>query len=69
MNKEEALAYIDAERSRLNFNIDFYNFCDNEGNKQIALEKIRESQEKIAHYKSLLNVSDDESIDFWEPEN
>lgn len=67
MDKEESLRFIDAERISLKFNIEFYEFTDHEGNKTYTLEKIKDSQERIAHYKNLFGIDDEQEEDTWEP--
>ena len=66
MTEEEARRYIAVERSRIRSSKEFYDFCDGEENKKMAIENIKDSQRKIEYYKYLANIDDESEEDTLE---
>ena len=66
MTEEEARRYIAVERSRIRSSKDYYDFCIDEENKNMAREKIKDSQRKIEYYKYLANINDESEEDYME---
>ena len=67
MEKEEILRYIAIERSRIRSSREFYYVCEDEEDRKITLENIKDSQRKIEYYKYLAKIDDEQEEDTWEP--